>query len=197
MDAKKWLADTAKETFGVNDFEKAKDAFDRANATAAKVDGDLSDGVKALPSYTKDIAVGVGNAALGATKAIVNLIPATKAKKVADAASKAALGALKPKSVAPVKTPGRQFAPKPKTATPNTKPRYSDDAMPPKVGEKPTGGYPVTVPKTKEASKVSAKPAAKKPVSKAGRLAAFAGGYALAGSDKEKSSTNWTPSAIV
>ena len=197
MDAKKWLADTAKETFGLNDFEKAKDAFDRAKATSEKADGDISDSVKALPSYTKDIAVGVGNAALGATKAVVNLIPAARAKKAADAVSKAALGAFKPKSVAPVKTPGRQFAPKPKTTTPSTKPRYSDDAMPSKAPEKSTGGYPVTVPKAKEAPKAAVKPAAKKPASKAGRAATFAAGYALAGSDKEKSSTNWTPSAIV
>jgi hypothetical protein len=195
MDAKKWLADTAKETFGLNDFEKAKDAFDRAKATSEKADGDISDSVKAIPSYTKDIAVGVGNAALGATKAIVNLIPAAKSRKAADVVSKAALGAFKPKSLAPVKTPGRQFAPKPKTATPST-PRYSDDVKPSTSPEKSTGGYPVT-PKIKDDPKAAAKSGAKKPASKAGRAATFAAGYALAGSDKEKSSTNWTPSAIV
>jgi hypothetical protein len=193
MDAKKWLADTAKETFGLNDFEKAKDAFDRAKATSEKADGDISDSVKALPSYAKDIAVGVGNSAVGATKAIVNLIPATKSRKAADVVSKAALGAFKPKSLAPVRTPGRQFAPKPKAATP-TKPRYSDDALPAKAPEKSTGGYPVTVPKTTKPAAPAVKSSVKKP---AGRAATFAAGYALANSDKDKATDKWNPSAIV
>jgi hypothetical protein len=195
MDAKKAAKEFLKENLGINDFEKAKDAFDRAQATSEGIDysggiwSDLKNVVGAAPEYAKDIATGVGNAAVGAGKVVVNVIPAAKARKAADVV-------LKP--FAP-KTPSRQFAPKaakPDAAKPSTKPRYSDDAFAPKKTEsKPSDGYPVN-PKTKADSAPKAKAPTKKP-SKLGRAATFAAGYGLANSDKDKNSDKWTPSAIV
>lgn len=193
-DVGKWLADTAKESVGLNDFKKAKDAFKRAQATSEKVDGDISDALGAVPAYTKDIAIGVGNAAVGAGKAIINFIPAGRARKAADVVSKGALGSFKPKGYVPsTKTPGRQFAPKPTGGVKApVKPKYSDDALPTKPEEKPTGGYPLNPKPTPPKDPV------KKPVkSGLGRAAAFGAGYALGKDDNKDKSTSWNPSAIV
>ena len=208
MDVVKGAKDIAKEMTGLNDFKKAKDAFDRAQATSEDVDysggffSDVKNALGAMPEYTKDIAVGTGNAALGAGKAIVNFLPPSRAKqltgKAADVASKTALNAFKPKAYAPavkppVQTPGRQFAPKPGGVKAPTKPRYSDDALPAKPAEKSTGGYPVT-PKSATAPKAPTKTTPKKPG--LGRAGAFTAGALLAGDDKPKTG-NWTASAVV
>jgi hypothetical protein len=203
MDVVKGAKDIAKEMTGLNDFKKSKDAFDRAQATTENVDysggffSDVKNALGAMPGFTKDIAVGTGNAALGAGKAAVNFLPAGRAKKAADALSKTALNAFKPKFTPPAPAPKpvtRQFAPKPSTVKAPTKPRYSDDALPAKAPEKSTGSYPVTVPKANKPAAPTVKPAVKKP---AGRAATFAAGYALANSDKDKASDKWNPSAIV
>jgi hypothetical protein len=205
MDVVKGAKDIAKEMTGLNDFKKAKDAFDRAQATSEDVDysggffSDVKNALGSLPEYTKDIAVGTGNAAVGAGKAAINFIPAARARKAADALSKTALNAFKPKFTPPAPAPKpvtRQFAPKPSTVKAPTKPRYSDDALPAKAPEKSTGGYPVTVPKTKSANAPRGMAPTKKP-SKLGRAATFAAGYGLANSDKDKASDKWNPSAIV
>lgn len=203
MDVVKGAKDIAKEMIGLNDFEKAKDAFDRANATAKGVDGDISDALGALPSYTKDIAVGVGNAAVGAGKVVVNLLPPMKTKKLvggaANVVAKTALNAFKPKAYAPsikppVRTPSRQFDPKPSGAKAPTKPRYSDDALPAKPAEKSTGGYPVN-PKSATAPKAPTKTTPKK--TGLGRAGAFTAGAILAGNDDKPKTGNWTASAVV
>jgi hypothetical protein len=211
MDVVKGAKDIAKELTGLNDFKKAKDAFDRAGATAKGVDGDISDAVGALPSYTKDIAVGVGNAAIGAGKAVINFLPVGRAQKAADVVSKTALNAFKPKAYAPatktpkayappVRTPGRQFAPKPGGVKAPTRPRNSDDALPSKPTDKSTGGYPVN-PKPSTAPKASPKNDSKAPATTPkktglGRAGAFTAGALLAGDDKPKTG-NWTASAVV
>lgn len=203
MDVVKGAKNIAKEMTGLNDFKKAKDSFDRAQATSEDVDysgglgSDVKNVVAAFPKFTKDIAVGVGDAAVGAGKAIINFIPAGRARKAADVVSKTTLGAFKPKGyVPPTKTPGRQFAPKPNggVKTP-PKPRYSDDALPTNTSDKPTGGYPVN-PKPPSAGPKT--PTAKPPKKPGlGRAAAFGAGYALGKDDNKDKSTSWNPSAIV
>lgn len=204
MDAKKWLADTAKEAVGVNDFEKAKDAFDRATATSKGVDysGGLSSDIKnvagAVPGYTKDIATGVGNAAVGAGKALVNVgmlvVPAGKAR----AAANAITSRFTPKIVTPNKlSGGRQFAPKPSggggTAT---KTRTKVETAKPEVETAPK-----TAAKTETTTKPSTKPetAAKGKGKGASRVGPFAAGAAAAGAlaPKVEGDKPWTPSAIV
>jgi colicin import membrane protein len=87
--------DLAKDITGITNFQNASDAFRRANATANAADGDVGKAISSLPSYVKDIGVGVGQAALGAGTALVNLIPATKARKAADVVTKAVTGGTK------------------------------------------------------------------------------------------------------
>ena len=207
MDVVKGAKDIVKEMTGLNDFKKAKDAFDRATATSKDIDysggffSDVKNALGAMPEYTKDIAVGTGNAAVGAGKAAINFIPAVRARKAADAVSKTALNAFKPKAYAPpvkppARTPSRQFNTRPNAdVNAAKKPRYSDDALPAKPAEKPTGGYPVNPKPPVAGPKTPTVKPPKKPG--LGRGAAFTAGTLLAGSDKEKSSTNWTPSAIV
>jgi len=83
-----FLKETAKETLGINDFKKAGDAYKRAGKVSESIDysGDTGSDIKnvlgATPEYTKELGLTVGNAALGATKALVNLIPAKKASTV-------------------------------------------------------------------------------------------------------------------
>lgn len=210
MDVVKGAKDIAKEMTGLNDFKKAKDAFDRAQATSEDVDysggffSDVKNALGAMPEYTKDIAVGTGNAAVGAGKAVVNFLPPARAKqisgKVADVVSKTALNAFKPKAYAPsikppVKTPGRQFNSKPNVevkAPPKT--RYSDDALPTKTSDKPTGGYPVNPKPPSAGPKTPTTKPPKKPG--LGRAAAFTAGTLLASDDKPKTG-NWTASAVV
>jgi hypothetical protein len=203
MDAKKWLADTAKETIGVNDFEKAKDAFDRATAASKGVDysGGLSSDIKnvvgAAPKFTKEIATGVGNAAVGAGKALVNVgmlvVPAGRANKAATAIT----SKLTPKIKTPNKlSGGRQFAPKPGTGGGGggtaTKTRTKVETAKPEVE---------TAPKSAVKTETAAKPApsAKVKGKTASRLGTFAAGAAAAGAltGKPKGDGPWTPSAIV
>jgi hypothetical protein len=205
MDVVKGAKDIAKEMTGLNDFKKAKDAFDRATDTSKDIDysggffSDVKNALGAMPEFTKDIAVGTGNAAVGAGKAAINFIPVGRARKAADVVSKTALNAFKPKAYAPsvkppVQTPGRQFAPKPGSVKAPTKPRYSDDALPAKPSEKSTGGYPVT-PKSATAPKAPTKTTPKK--TGLGRAGAFTAGALLAGDDDKPKTGNWTASAVV
>lgn len=87
--------DLAKDITGINNFQNSADAFKRAQATANAADGDVGKAISSLPSYVKDIGVGVGQAALGAGTALVNLVPATKARKAADVVSGAITGTAK------------------------------------------------------------------------------------------------------
>lgn len=204
-DVGKWLADTAKEAVGLNDFKKAKDAYNRMDETAKNIDysgglwSDIKNVAGALPSYTKDAALSVGNAAVGAGKAAVNFIPATKAKKAADVASKALLKPFAPKKIeTPFKggIPGsRQFKPSStggggtatKTRTQvETKPETSTKTDTSAKAESSTK------PETKTKGQASSK--------KGGRTTAFTAGAAaagLAGSNNPKGDGPWTPSAIV
>jgi hypothetical protein len=207
MDVVKGAKDIAKEMTGLNDFKKAKDAFDRAQATSENIDysggffSDVKNALGSIPEYTKDIAVGTGNAAVGAGKAAINFIPATKARKAADVVSKTALNAFKPKAYAPpvkppARTPSRQFDTKPNAGVKTqTKPRYSDDALPAKTPDKPTGGYPVNPKPPAAGPKTPTLKPPKKPG--LGRAAAFTAGTLLAGGDDKQKTGNWTASAVV
>ena len=199
MDAGKWLADTAKESVGVNDFKKAKDSFDRATATSKSVDysggffSDVKNALGAVPEYTKDIATGVKDSAVGAGKAIVNVgmlvTPAGKSRGVA----KAITSKLKPKIETPYKggTPGRQFSPKSGGGTATmTKPKV--ETAKPEVEAAPkaaTKTEPTTQPKTAAKNK-------NKAVTRAGTFAAGAA-TAAALASKGEGDKPWTPSAIV
>jgi hypothetical protein len=77
--------DLVQEALGVNDFKKAGDAYKRATAVSEKIDrsggagSDFKNTAAALPEYTKELGLTVGNAAVGGVKAIVNFIPAKRA----------------------------------------------------------------------------------------------------------------------
>ena len=200
MDAKNWLAETAKETVGVNDFKKAKDAFDRATATSKDIDysGGLSSDIKnvagAAPKYAKDIAASVGNAAVGAGKAVVNVGMLFTPKGKTEAAAKAITSKFTPKITTPNKlSGGRQFSPKSSggggTAT---KTRTKVETAKPEVEAAPKSAVktePTTKPET----------SAKKTNKPASRVGTFAAGAAAAGAltGKPKGDGPWTPSAIV
>lgn len=94
-DIGEFALDLAKDITGVTNFQNASDAFKRANATANAVDGDVGKAITSLPSYAKDIGVGLGQAVIGAGTALTNLIPATKAKKAADVITKTVTGGTK------------------------------------------------------------------------------------------------------
>lgn len=202
MDAKKWLADTAKEAVGVNDFEKAKDAFDRATATSKGIDysgglgGDIKNVLGATPGYTKDIATGVKDTAVGAGKALVNVgmlvVPAGKAR----AAAKAITSRFTPKIETPYKggVPGRQFTPGSSggggTAT---KTRTKVETAKPEVEAAPKAA-------TKTEATTKPETAAKgkgKATTRTGTFAAGAAAAAAANLNKPKGDGQWTPSAIV
>jgi hypothetical protein len=203
MDAKNWLAETAKETVGVNDFKKAKDAFDRATATSKGIDysGGLSSDIKnvagAAPKYAKDVAASVGNAAVGAGKALVNVgmlvVPAGKA----NAAAKAITSKFTPKIKTPNKlSGGRQFAPKPGVGGGGggtaTKTRTKVETAKPEVEAAPKSAVK-TEPTTKPETSAKGK-------GKTGsRAGTFAAGALAAGAltGKPKGDGPWTPSAIV
>lgn len=201
MDAGKWLADTAKESVGLNDFEKAKKSFKKATKTAEGIDysGGLGSDIKnvlgAFPGYTKDIATGVKDAAVGAGKAVVNVgtlvVPAGRA----GGAAKAITSRLKPKIETPYKggVPGRQFKPSSGggggTAT---KTRTRVETAKPEVE---------TAPKAASKTEPTTKPeaSAKNKNKAASRAATFAAGAAAAGAlaGKPEGDKPWTPSAIV
>ena len=84
---KQGAIDLAKDLTGVTNFENAADAFKRAQATQNAVDGNIGKGLSSLPSYAKDIGVGIGQAALGVGTAAINFLPAGKARKAADKVS--------------------------------------------------------------------------------------------------------------
>jgi hypothetical protein len=202
MDVGKWLADTAKEAVGVNDFKKAKDAYDRMDATSKNVDysgdtwSDIKNVLKATPSYTKDAALSVGNSAVGAGKALVNVgmmvVPAGRANKAATAIT----SKFTPKITTPNKlSGGRQFSPKPSggggtaTKTRTQVETKTDVEAAPKTSVKTE---PTTKPETKTKGQASSK--------KGGRTSSFTAGAAaagLAGSNNPKGDGPWTPSAIV
>lgn len=193
-DVGKWLADTAKESVGVNDFKKAKDAYNRMQSISDKVDGDLGKAVKALPDYAKEAAVTVGDVAMGAGKALVNVgglvIPALRGRT----AAKAITSKITPKIQTPYKggVPGRQFSPnagKGGTAT-MTKPKVQEAK--PQVETAPkaeTKLEPTTKPETAAKGKGKA----------ATRAATFAAGAAAASAlaPKPEGDKPWTPSGIV
>lgn len=201
MDAGKWLADTAKETVGVNDFKKAKNAFDRATAVSKDVDysggffSDVKNALGAMPEYTKEIGTGVKDAAVGAGKAVVNVgtlvVPAGRANSVA----KKLTSKLKPKIETPYKggTPGRQFNPGSSkgggTAT-MTKPKV--ETTKPEVEAAPKAA---TKTETTAKPQASAKGKGKTPT----RSGAFTAGALAAGALAPKSEGDkpWTPSGIV
>jgi hypothetical protein len=217
MDVVKWLADTSKEAVGVNDFNKAKDAYKRAEETGNKIDysgntwSDIKNAAKAMPSYTKDIAVSVGDAAVGATKAAVNvgmlLVPETRADKIA---SKAA-GLFKPKFSGPKSgpktgiTPPRQFTPKPSASRGGvgvlerpkveTKPSTATKPKVEVVPKAETAPKADTAPKTEAAPKAETKPATGKSTGRGKTFAAAAA--AAAGIGTPKGDGPWTASAIV
>ena len=192
MDVGKWLADTAKEAVGLNDFEKAKDAFDRANKTSQNAGDGFFDKVKSLPSYTKDIAVGVGDAAVGAGKAVVNvgslLIPEAKAAKAASL--------FKPKfpGIKPGITKPRQFTPKVNAPKPSAGKGGVGVLEKPKTEAAPKAETPA---KTEPSVKNEPKASSKKASGRKGAFAAGAAAAALAGSGKDSGDKPWTPSAIV
>jgi hypothetical protein len=208
-DVGKWLADTAKEAVGVNDFKKAGDAFSRADKTSKKAGDGIVDKVKVLPSYTKDIAVGVGDAAVGAGKAIINvgslLIPEAKAQGAANAVAKG-VTKLFGKTPKKIETPfkggipgGRQFGPSSgggKTAVlerPKTQTKTQEAAPKAETSVK-------TESSAKSESKAESKAKNESKGKNSGRTKAFTAGAALAGLagvGKADGDKPWTPSAIV
>ncbi len=201
MDAGKWLADTAKEAVGVNDFKKAKDAFDRATAASKGVDysGGLGSDIKNVlgvaPDYTKEIATGVKDTAVGAGKALVNVgmlvVPAGKARAIA----KGITSRFTPKIQTPYKggVPGRQFTPPSGGGGTATKVRPKVETAKPEVEAAPKAST-----KTEATTKPETSAKGKgKSTTRAGTFAAGAAAAALAGTGKADGDKPWTPSAIV
>jgi hypothetical protein len=215
----------AKEVTGINDFKKAGDAFKRADETSKKIDysGGFKSDAKAvggaLPSYVKDIGVGVGDALVGGLKAASLLTPFGRSKKAADAAA----GALAPKITPKPPTgsggypinPGQQFKPqgpagtlktktqpktkwapeykaKPKTAPKSTKPSASSPQF---KTQQPVEPAFKTTPEGKTAPKLETKmgPKWKTPLT----LGAGAALGAMLPKPEKKEDGTWNPSAIV
>jgi hypothetical protein len=216
----------AKEVTGVNDFKKAGDAFKRADETSKKIDysggfkSDAKNVGEALPSYVKDIAVGVGDAALGGLKAASLLTPFGRSKKAADAASGALIPKVTPKpptggSGYPI-NPGPQFKPQGTSGTLKTKtqpktswaPQYKTKPKTTPKSTKPSASSPqfkTQQPvepafKTNPQGQTSPKLETKMPPKKIAPITTGVGAGLLAGAilkPEKKEPGTWNPSAIV